>query len=189
MSAETQTRSDTRQKCDDILRSALSSIRALNKEAETKNDKYEPFIEDVCHRAAGILPWRTKKSKAQVALIYDAKRKQYTVAGGKAQGREHPLATAIRETREEAGHIMDKKKLAALTKTAVPCIYHDKGKYTLFLVTADQVGLEDVSSTANVIKWIDVDKAQTYKDKLVPFALELISQPGVSKWIASALAF
>lgn len=54
-------------------------------------------------KAAGGVLWRPGRDGVEVALVHRPRYDDWSLPKGKIKGGEHPLLTAAREVREEAG--------------------------------------------------------------------------------------
>lgn len=116
-----------------LQRTAFFQGRELN----TIMKGIDPTAEDVIigqsHKASGIILYQD----AHVLLV--TFKGEACVPGGKAQGTEHPLETAIREVVEETLGVIDETSLRALHKEPQYSQMIGTGRYTAFLVPLEKV--------------------------------------------------
>src|SRR5579872_6052671 len=130
----------------------------LNKLCKRINPSFEEIIVGHQHRAAGVFCYKInsdgkvfvllveepikkpifKKGVIESKTPIEIEVKKMTIPGGKAQGEEYPLITALREFGEETGILIDKENLRKLPHQS---IYYEKGMYTLFFISAITLGI------------------------------------------------
>lgn len=119
------------------------------------------------HEASGLLVHcREKKS---ILVVKDQKTGKWTIPGGKGQGSETALQTALREFSEETGNAFSKSTIETLHKACLPSYYYPQGRYVLFFLNSisvwppfsskeaktKMVSLSDIGS----LEWTDFAKA------------------------------
>ena len=103
--------------------------------------------------AAGILLYRYSVEYKKLELLMgtvrsDENKGRLSILGGKKQGSEAPVDTAIREFDEETGQVISLSALKSLSSTiansdgssdSILTCYYPAGKYVLYLVNVDAV--------------------------------------------------
>ena len=173
----------------DLLRDLATNLQIfagtygtkINKVGSILDKDYEPVIVGSQHRAAGILVYHVdkKEKKIHVLLANFAKKEgdipEYQIPGGKAQGIEYPLETAIREFNEETLFIF-KDEMSILKKSPQTCHNFVDGKYTLFLVDSSVCKLGSIDEVKDGFKLsMEICKMQNRLPKAkIPVSLDWI---------------
>lgn len=190
----------------------------LNKLASEIDGEYEHVIVGTPHRAAGILLYYTqmKRHVGRGASLQEGKERdvyflaarfndpttgksEYQIPGGKAQGTEYPLETAVREFNEETlGAISEDIYSLHEAPQMSHCLV--EGKYTLFLVDLSEVSdcaPEDVIDKFNIaslhskmkgkaklpisLEWLEYTTPPN--QSCCSFAKTILSDPGIARFM------
>lgn len=165
-----QLAANLRQTVSNIQTSAFYHGKSLNEIGKQLDPNFEPVIIGQQHRAAGILPFIFIDDKCYVLggmFTKNGDKLKFGILGGKAQGTESPIDTALREFNEETLSFLGKdfdKRFRARPQFSYSIV---SGKYTLYLVELDRFLKVEAKSLLDVSKYDKILSELPERQKMI----------------------